>query len=297
MPAAWPSWLQSNARAPTVCLCIGTLGVTVRICRQACVDSRFSALSCAMRSQPYGQFCRIELAEQAKVVGDDPDSRDKTLRHSENVDRAYLDIALRRRHGAQWRLERANMASAHQECDDDPVRCLNGVQDMHAEPVEGLLQRPRPADQVHDGISMPFTTTGSAYSPRKAASASSQESTGCVHSGNSRSRRSITAPVCFVVAATATAWRGTSGHAARSVATVCRPGRTAALGVAAAGRSGLVARRGCSSSWLGDAGCRGCWPSVDAERRPLGGGGWSRSGRCGSAWSGTARAAGSSMRR
>ncbi len=89
------------------------------------------------------QLRRIELAKQAKVVGDDPDGRDKTLRDNENVDRAYLDVALRRRHGAQWRRERADVASAHEECDDDPVGCLDGVQDVHAEPVKGLLQRPR----------------------------------------------------------------------------------------------------------------------------------------------------------
>ncbi len=67
------------------------------------------------------QLRRIELAEQAKVVGDDPDSRDKTPGDNENVDRAHLDIALRRRHSAQWRPERADVASAHQERDDDPA--------------------------------------------------------------------------------------------------------------------------------------------------------------------------------
>jgi len=106
-----------------------------------------------MRSRPLGsrQLRRIELAKQAQVVGDDPDSRDKPLRDDENVDRAYLDIALRRRYGAQWRIERADVASAHEECDDDPVWCLNSVQDVHAELVKGLLQRPRPADQFRDG--------------------------------------------------------------------------------------------------------------------------------------------------
>ena len=46
-------------------------------------------------------------------------------------------------------------------------------------------------------ISVPFTTTGSAYTSRKAASASSREPAGCVHSGKSRSSRVITALVCI----------------------------------------------------------------------------------------------------
>jgi hypothetical protein len=213
------------------------------------------------------QLRRIELAKQAKVVGDDPDGRDKTLRDNENVDRAYLDVALRRRHGAQWRRERADVASAHEECDDDPVGCLDGVQDVHAEPVKGLLQRPRPADQFHDGMSRPFTTTGSAYTSRKAASTSSQESTGCVHSGKSRPGRSITAPVCCAVADAATAGRGSAAHAAdpaRPLPGAAATGRPVPAGPSARRRA-LVFQIETRAGW---GGCRVAGSALQPVPRP-----------------------------
>ena len=123
----------------------GDLG---RLIAVASLDRLLRGAVTALDSRQLG---RIQLAKQAKVVGDNPDSRDNTRPDNENVNRAYLDIALRRRDRPQRRNERADVASTHQECDDNPVWCLNGVQDVHAEPVKGLLQRPCPADQFHDG--------------------------------------------------------------------------------------------------------------------------------------------------
>jgi hypothetical protein len=45
------------------------------------------------------QLDRIELTKQAEAVGDDPDCGDDAGADGENVDRAHLDIAPRRRDG------------------------------------------------------------------------------------------------------------------------------------------------------------------------------------------------------
>lgn len=55
-------------------------------------------------------------------------------------DRVQLVVALSRRHRAQRRQIRADMPSAHDERDDDPVRSLHGIDNVRAEPVKRLLQ-------------------------------------------------------------------------------------------------------------------------------------------------------------
>jgi hypothetical protein len=86
------------------------------------------------------QLGRAQLTEQGKVVRDDPDRGDKAIGDGEDIDRAHLDVTVSRRHRAQRRPVRADMPPAHDESDDNPARGLHGIDDVHAEPVERLLQ-------------------------------------------------------------------------------------------------------------------------------------------------------------
>src|SRR5262252_163109 len=49
------------------------------------------------------QLDRTQLAEQGKVVRDNPDRGDKAVGDGEDVNRAHLDVTLSRRHRAQRR--------------------------------------------------------------------------------------------------------------------------------------------------------------------------------------------------
>ncbi len=86
------------------------------------------------------QLGRAQLTEQGKVVRDDPDRGDKAIGNGEDIDRTHLDVTVSRRHRAQRRLVRADVPSAHDESDDDPAWSFYRIEDVHAEPVERLLQ-------------------------------------------------------------------------------------------------------------------------------------------------------------
>ena len=167
----------------------------VRACREACVDSRSEAhshLGCGhdLGLTPASRHRageRRRSSETTQIAETSPSVMT-------NVDRAYLDIGLVRAtvpngelNGPTWRPRMRNAMTI-------------GLMSQRC-PGYACRARRRPAATPPPGRPVPRSSFNAVHHyrvgvyPTEGCLGIVQESTGCVHSGKSRPRRSITAPV------------------------------------------------------------------------------------------------------
>jgi Metallopeptidase family M24 len=92
-----------------------------------------------------------KLRQRPEVVRDHPDVGHQAAGDGEDVGDAGLDDPPRRRHGAQWRVQRADVPPAQAEPDHHPVRRHDPVDQLDPKALVGGLQGTGALDQVGDG--------------------------------------------------------------------------------------------------------------------------------------------------